>query len=110
MVFCDDDTPVLLRRIEQESQCFTDYQDKDLPTPSSSDIDSLPDSVILLQKEVWSLLEANDRNVRVVGKRIDLPFEMVFRRPTLLSRQYPVGFDLEGLLLWYSIFLKLAKE
>ncbi|VDM25374.1 unnamed protein product [Toxocara canis] len=53
--FCDTSAAVLLSRIRQEAQSFIDFHGQDLPTPSSTELDSLPDSLILLEKEVTVL-------------------------------------------------------
>lgn len=84
--------------IKEEVQTINDYQEQELPTPSSTELDTLPDTLLILEKQIWSLLEADDYNITIAGTHIDLPFEVVFRRPSLVSKRYPMRFSGERLM------------
>ncbi|KHJ90430.1 zinc finger, C4 type [Oesophagostomum dentatum] len=71
----------------------------DLPTPSSYDMFSIPETLMTLENQVFSHtpIEA-DYSINATKTQINLPFEVVFRRPMLVSPRYPMRFTGERIL------------
>uniref|UniRef100_A0A1I7XCI9 NR LBD domain-containing protein n=1 Tax=Heterorhabditis bacteriophora TaxID=37862 RepID=A0A1I7XCI9_HETBA len=84
---------VKIERIATPPECH------DLPTPSSFDIYTIPDTLMALENQVFfhTPIEA-DYSINATKVQINLPFEVVFRRPMLVSPRYPMRWVGERIL------------
>ncbi|KAL6739719.1 hypothetical protein Aduo_013142 [Ancylostoma duodenale] len=85
--------PVKVERVSTPPECH------DLPTPSSYDMFTIPETLMTLENQVFSHtpIEA-DYSINATKTQINLPFEVVFRRPMLVSPRYPMRFTGERIL------------
>ncbi|KAK6048657.1 hypothetical protein COOONC_13838 [Cooperia oncophora] len=85
--------PVKVERVSTPPECH------DLPTPSSYDMFNIPETLMALENQVFSHtpIEA-DYSINATKRQINLPFEVVFRRPVLVSPRYPMRFTGERIL------------
>lgn len=85
--------PVKVERVSTPPECH------DLPTPSSYDMYTIPETLMALENQVFSHtpIEA-DYSINATKTQINLPFEVVFRRPMLVSPRYPMRFTGERIL------------
>ncbi|VDO33621.1 unnamed protein product [Haemonchus placei] len=77
--------PVKVERAATPPECH------ELPTPNSYDMFNIPETLMALENQVFSHtpIEA-DYSINATKRQINLPFEVVFRRPVLVSPRYPM--------------------